>query len=577
MGFTVQISNWKQVGGLRLIGRLLEQVKLLPKQIPTCGTPSNGVSISNWGWWRPPMQPLTYREASQAIQLSHQMNLPVCAWCTNVKLGMVEASDTAFMGWEASQAVQLSHQMNSPGIYLATSEASDASGRLPSNKFQTGKLKASDTSGINYEPSKEQASKAISRRQYMVPKEPDWRLEEAMIWGTSLNNLSYNLGDSKLPKKITGHVGKTRFLYGGCYDTTSKYFDAINGLDLAARLSAEVALCRSLVAELSVRITSSGVLHRMWMVVSEERELVEWRSQISERRDALHLLVAALNSIQSREMNEHLGQLGSQVQSVGSRVDHVEAQVQNIGVDVRKVGLIISTYLSGEVSRMGSHFRQLEAEIMQKLSEHMMQAFSPHDVLDPVFFVMDPLERVITIQLAHCYSFDDLDRILKAHLHNRPEAGSRLRSGTRFDMSILQRIWAEPKDQRCPHCGHTNSHVADGNWINCLNPTCGRRYQISVEGTAPEIEEILSPQLSSTSYMSNMVPGAGPSDERVCPPIVDACGREMPLCGGIVSVVDQRFRTMPGFGLAWLQSGHGDRWGLPINIGHHPTLDAPNV
>ncbi|KAJ7448541.1 hypothetical protein FB451DRAFT_1174471 [Mycena latifolia] len=77
--------------------------------------------------------------------------------------------------------------------------------------------------------------------------------------------------------------------------------------------------------------------------------------------------------------------------------------------------------------------------------------------------------------------------------------------------------------------------------------------------------------------MSNMVPGAGPSDERVCPPIVGACGREMPLCGGIVSVVDQRFRTMPGFGLAWLQSGHGDRWGLPINIGHHPTLDAPNV
>ncbi|KAJ7493500.1 hypothetical protein FB451DRAFT_1360344 [Mycena latifolia] len=131
-----------------------------------------GAAISNWGWWRPPMQPLTYREASQAIQLSHQMNLPV--W-------IVEASDTAFMGWEASQAVQLSHQMNSPGIYLATSEASDASGRLPSNKFQTGKLKASDTSGINYEPSKEQASKAISRRQYMVPKEPDWRLEEAMM------------------------------------------------------------------------------------------------------------------------------------------------------------------------------------------------------------------------------------------------------------------------------------------------------------------------------------------------------------------------------------------------------------
>ncbi|KAJ7450384.1 hypothetical protein FB451DRAFT_1186788 [Mycena latifolia] len=152
MGFTVQISNWKQVGGLQLIGTLLEQVKLLPKQIPTCGTPSNGVSISNWGWWRPPMQPVTYREASQAIQLSHQMNLPVF---TGIRDGGGLRHSLHGLGSLPSSSTISSDEftwLQVTGISFIV------------DKFQTGKLKASDTSGINYEPSKEQASKAISRR-----------------------------------------------------------------------------------------------------------------------------------------------------------------------------------------------------------------------------------------------------------------------------------------------------------------------------------------------------------------------------------------------------------------------------
>jgi hypothetical protein len=67
-------------------------------------------------------------------------------------------------------------------------------------------------------------------------------------------------------------------------------------LALAAKLSAEVASCRSFVHQFSAKLaTSSGVLWRILTVVSEERELAEWRIQISERRDVLHLLVAVLN------------------------------------------------------------------------------------------------------------------------------------------------------------------------------------------------------------------------------------------------------------------------------------------
>ncbi|KAF7333473.1 hypothetical protein MVEN_02363500 [Mycena venus] len=287
-------------------------------------------------------------------------------------------------------------------------------------------------------------------------------------------------------------------------------------LALAAKLSAEVASCRLLVQQFSTKLaTSRGVLRRILTVVSEERELAEWRTQVSERRDVLHSLVAALNSTQSREINQQLAR-------IGSKVENIQTQVQNIGVDVRNVDLIISTYLSTEASRMGSHIHRLETEMNQRMGEQVMQRTSLHDVSDPVFFVVDPLGRPITIQLVHCDTFNDLDRILKAHLHDRPDAGSRyiqrgdynivsqegvimsplqfarkVRPGSRFDMSILKRIASKPAGQKCPNCDHTNPDSADGSWIDCLNPACGGRYQISLQatGTEPEIEELYSPQI----------------------------------------------------------------------------------
>ncbi|KAJ6598697.1 hypothetical protein B0H10DRAFT_2196649, partial [Mycena sp. CBHHK59/15] len=153
---------------------------------------------------------------------------------------------------------------------------------------------------------------------------------------------------------------------------------------------------------------SNSVLGRVLMALSEESELASWRTQISERRRALHLLIQSLISERLADVGDQLGRVGSQVQYVGSRVDRVEAQVQNVGAEVHNAGLVVSNYLRDEVSRMRSEIRQVESDI-----ERMIARMSLHDILDSVFFVMDPVGRPIVIQLSHCDSFNDLDRILR--------------------------------------------------------------------------------------------------------------------------------------------------------------------
>ncbi|KAJ7720449.1 hypothetical protein DFH07DRAFT_858568 [Mycena maculata] len=284
-------------------------------------------------------------------------------------------------------------------------------------------------------------------------------------------------------------------------------FSSAEGLHLVARLSSEVASCRSMMDEFSARINAAtGVLGRVWMALSEERELAEWRSRIAERRHALHILLGALNSIHSHEVGDHLGRVGSQVQCIGSRVDSVEARVQDLRVDVRNVGtlgVLVSAFLSEQVARMGSQIHQVGTDV-----ETLMQRMSLHDVSDPVFFVTDPVGRTITIQLAHCDWFYDLDRILKAHLHHRRAAGSdyiergdysvlssdghdvsdwdfrgQLKAGKRFDLSIIMKVQGDvPKNKSCPGCSvslHSDGEI--GGWIRCPSPQCGRAYQIYLE------------------------------------------------------------------------------------------------
>ncbi|KAJ7113224.1 hypothetical protein C8R44DRAFT_236340 [Mycena epipterygia] len=162
------------------------------------------------------------------------------------------------------------------------------------------------------------------------------------------------------------------------------------------RLSVELRLCRALMDRCYAKINAPGIIGRVWMVLSEEKELTSWRAQISERRRALHLLLGALNSLHSRELGEELGR-------VASRVDAVVGQVENVGAEVRNVSTlteIISTFLSSQVSHMRSEIRQVGTDV-----EQILHRVSLYDLQDSVFFVMDPLGRAITIQLAHCNSF----------------------------------------------------------------------------------------------------------------------------------------------------------------------------
>jgi hypothetical protein len=80
---------------------------------------------------------------------------------------------------------------------------------------------------------------------------------------------------------------------------------------------------------------------------------------------------------------------------------------------------------------------------------------------------------------------------LKAHLYNRPDAGSRyiergdynivsregiiiypsqfarkVRPGSQFDLSILKRITDKPVGTMCPNCNHTNPDFTHGSWID---------------------------------------------------------------------------------------------------------------
>ncbi|KAJ7451402.1 hypothetical protein FB451DRAFT_1284391 [Mycena latifolia] len=290
------------------------------------------------------------------------------------------------------------------------------------------------------------------------------------------------------------------------------------GLYFTDRLSSEVALCRSLMAQFYSQIhPSSSVLGRLWFAVSEERELSSWRAQISERRQALHLILSAFISVPSGEVGEQLHQIGSQVQDIAPRIKGVEEQVQEVEAGVRNVGIlgvIVSGYLATQSSRMGSEIRQVGTDIHQ-----ILQRISPHGILHPVFFVLDPLGRAITIQFAPCDGFNDLDRILKAHLHQRPQAGSRyvergdytivtpdgtiilpwdfarnLGPGAQFNMSIVKfkriRAELEPTPRICPYCNHRNSDGEEGGWILCSNLKCGRKCRMSLEAVVPEIESV---------------------------------------------------------------------------------------
>ncbi|KAJ7259313.1 hypothetical protein C8J57DRAFT_1340020 [Mycena rebaudengoi] len=357
-------------------------------------------------------------------------------------------------------------------------------------------------------------------------------------------------------------------LEGMCDDMArmTLVFDAGHFTD---RLWNEVHLCRSLLDGFNVKIDPYaaegflGIFRKAWMVAVEEKELVSWRAQIFERRTALHHLLLSQHSIQLHEVGEKLGRVGSQVQYVGSRVDHVEAQVENVGAlsvvigeqlgrvgsqvqyigsrverveaqvenvaNVGTLGVVISAHLSGQISQMGRDIREAVSDVRQLPSElqRMIGNMSLDNIPEPVFFVMDPLGRSITIQLSFCHTFNDLDSILKGYLSKHPEAGGRyvnrgdyniistegvvishanlrgkVKAGTHVGMSIIKRSTYRPEiRQTCPQCGQTSAKATEGSWVTCAERTCGARYQIS--DTALTIEEFNSPHILFAYDTSN--------------------------------------------------------------------------
>ncbi|KAJ7689834.1 hypothetical protein B0H17DRAFT_1202083 [Mycena rosella] len=224
----------------------------------------------------------------------------------------------------------------------------------------------------------------------------------------------------------------------GIYDDMAMLPVLIQG-HLTTRLRDELVSCRSLLDEFHAKIKSyEGLSGWLRMVVLEEKELASWTAQISERRAALRDLLGPIT-------------------------------------------ILMTNSLSIEASRVVSEIHHIQQAIHR---------ISPHDISDPVFYVMDPLGRPITIQLSHCDSFNHLDRILRAYLHDRPDAGSiyvergdysivstegvivprlklrrELRAGIQFDMSIIKRS-PRATPRKCHHCGHINTNAVDGSWVN---------------------------------------------------------------------------------------------------------------
>ncbi|KAJ7086568.1 hypothetical protein C8R44DRAFT_37144 [Mycena epipterygia] len=224
------------------------------------------------------------------------------------------------------------------------------------------------------------------------------------------------------------------------------------------RLKDELVSCCSLLGEFHAKVNSyQGLFRRIWMVAQEEKELASWRAQISERHTALRDLLALIISIQLHGVGE---QVGRKVQYLGSRIDNIEAQVQDVGNQVGTLCVLMTTFMSDEISRMGSEIRQVGTNV--QAFQQAIHKILPPDISDPYFYIRNPIGEHIPILLSAYRIFDDLDRILKASC-NHADVGSRyveagdysivssdgvivprlrlrgeVRTGIVFDMSIIQ-------------------------------------------------------------------------------------------------------------------------------------------
>ncbi|KAJ6572853.1 hypothetical protein DFH09DRAFT_1079540 [Mycena vulgaris] len=235
----------------------------------------------------------------------------------------------------------------------------------------------------------------------------------------------------------------------------------------ATRLRDELLLCRSLLGEFYAKIKSyEGPLGWLRMTVLEETELVFWRAQISERREALRDLFGPITIMQLHDVRFRIDEVKH------TSTMNVEPWACSYPLSPRR----LMNFFLAEVSRMESEIRTDVQAIQQAFHK-----ISPHsDISDPHFYVRNPLGEPIHIPLSQYRNFNDLDLILRAYC-NRPDVGStyvergdysivssdgeiiprlrlggQLRVGVVFEISIIKRKRLLPDRRRCPRCGQSN-------------------------------------------------------------------------------------------------------------------------
>ncbi|KAJ7831063.1 hypothetical protein B0H13DRAFT_255904 [Mycena leptocephala] len=250
------------------------------------------------------------------------------------------------------------------------------------------------------------------------------------------------------------------------------------------RILSEAQKCRMILVQFLNKLNApKGVFGAILTVLMEESQLAKFRAQISRPLKAISTLMLTLNLAVSQG-------LGVQVEQIGDR--------------------LLTAY-----------------------QETVLKLPIARGVYDDVFGVIDPTGGYIPIALRACRVYSDLDRIIKAYLANRPDAGAdyvqrgdyeivstegniilpveftrTVQAGMQVEMSIIKRLPRvrsyQTQSTRCPHCRRTNANepLAESEWFKCTNPRCGRKYRIDAENPDGTIEEIMSPQMQEQPLIS---------------------------------------------------------------------------
>ncbi|KAJ7888641.1 hypothetical protein B0H14DRAFT_2693269 [Mycena olivaceomarginata] len=250
------------------------------------------------------------------------------------------------------------------------------------------------------------------------------------------------------------------------------------------RVRAEVDACRMVLAQFLDRLAAPrGFLGSIIVALSEENELARFRTEISSPMKGIRTLMSMLNLATSQGLKAQLDHAGSQLLRVGDKIDHL--------------GDRLAAY----------HDAILSLPIARGVS-------------DNIFCVVDPVGGNIPISLRYCHLYSDLDRIIKAYMENRPEAGGlyvqrgdynivssegsiispmefseTVKAGMQVEMSIIKRTFHAWRERRAQSNTSPPDNAKAREWFICANPACGRKYEINEHNG-----EILSPEVAQDRF-----------------------------------------------------------------------------